>query len=224
MNATAPPPPAAPAAAPRPIAWEDPSLTSGFDQFAQTVKGLATAPGDTFRSMPIAGGIGRPLFYAVVVSWIGIAIAIIWNVLFQSMWMPFMDMGDELGMAVGFTAVWAVGTIVIAPIFILIGIFIAAGILHLMLLLVGAANSGFEATVRVVCYAQTAQLANAIPMCGGLVSMVWALILYIVGLAAGQRTTHGKAALAVLLPGILCCILSTFMFIAVMGMIAAQAQ
>jgi hypothetical protein len=155
--------------------------------------------------MPTTGGIGSPLLFAIVVGWIGIAIAVFWSMLFQGMWIPFMGGGEEAAIMAGFTAAWAVGLIILAPVFVIIGVFIGAAILHLMLMIVGGANNGFEATVRVVCYAQTAQLASIIPICGGLVSLVWAIILYVFGLAAAHRTTQGKAALAVALPVVLCC-------------------
>ncbi len=224
MNATVPPPPAVPALPTQPIAWEDPSRGSWFERFFETVKSLATAPGDAFRSMPTEGGIGKPLVYTIMVGWIGFAIAIIWNVMFQSMWIPFMDLGEAAGSAIGISIIGAIGMIVIAPIFVILGVFIASAILHLMLMIVGAANNGFEATVRIVCYSQTAQLANIIPLCGGVVALIWGIILYIVGIAAGHETTHGKAVLAVLLPVVLCCAFTAVMFFVFMGVVAAQAQ
>jgi len=224
MEATSssPPPPVQPTRA-APIPWEDPARTSTFERFVETVKLLATRPGEAFAGMPTTGGIGSPLLYAIVVGWIGIAIAVVWNTLFQGMWIPFMGSGEEAAIAAGFTAAWAVGLVVLAPIFVIIGVFIGAAVLHLMLMIVGGANNGFEATVRVVCYAQTAQLAGIIPFCGGLISMVWAIILYVFGLAAAHSTTQGKAALAVLLPVVLCCaFMAALLFMGVLAGVAAS--
>jgi len=220
MEGPSSPPPAAltPAA---PIPWEDPARTSAFERFVETVKLLATRPGEAFAGMPTTGGIGSPLLYAIVVGWIGIAVAVAWNTLFQGMWIPFIGGGKEAAIAAGFTAAWAVGLIILAPILVIIGVFIGAAILHLMLMIVGGANNGFEATVRVVCYAQTAQLAGIIPFCGGLISMVWAIILYVFGLAAAHRTTQGKAVLAVVLPVVLCCAFAAAMLF--MGVLAGVA-
>jgi hypothetical protein len=171
--------------------------------------------------MPRTGGIGSPLLYAIIVGWIGIAVAVVWNTLFQGMWIPFMGGGEEAAIMAGFTAAWAVGLIVLAPIFVIIGVFVGAAILHLMLMIVGGANNGFETTVRVVCYAQTAQLAGIIPFCGGLISMVWAIILYVFGLTAAHRTSQGKAVLAVVLPVVLCCAFAAAMLF--MGVLAGVA-
>jgi len=123
----------------------------------------------------------------------------------------------------GFHRRLGLGLIILAPIFVIIGVFIGAAILHLMLMIVGGAYNGFEATVRVVCYAQTAQLAGIIPFCGGLISMVWAIILYVFGLATAHRTTQGKAVLAVLLPVVLCCaFVAAMVFMGVLAGVAAS--
>ena len=74
-----------------------------------------------------------------------------------------------------------------------------------MLMLVGGADKGFEATARVCSYAQASQLAQVIPFCGGLLSLVWSLILLIVGLSTAHGISRGKAAVAVILPVVLCC-------------------
>ena len=223
MEATSspPPPPAAqdPAAT---IPWEDRSRTSAFERFAETVKMLATRPGQAFAGMPTTGGIGSPLLYAVIVGWIGTAFAVVWNMLFQGMWIPFVNSGDEAAVLAGFTAAWGIAVLFLAPIFVIIGVFIGAAILHLMLMIVGGANRGFEATARVVCYALTAQLAGIIPICGGIVSVVWSIILYVIGLATAHRTTRGKALLAVLLPVVLCCAFAAALLF--MGVLAGIAS
>ena len=173
--------------------------------------------------MPVTGGIGRPLFYAIAVGWVSIAIAVFWNVLFQGMWLPFMESVEDMagmGAMYGLTIGWGLLMVVLAPLFVIIGVFIAAAILHLMLMIVGGASSGFEATVRVVCYTQTAQLAGIIPFCGGIITLVWTVVLYVTGFSIAHRTTQGKAVLAVLLPVVLCCVMGV-VFAMVAGGLAA---
>ena len=116
--------------------------------------------------------------------------------------------------------------IVIAPLFVVIGVFIAAAILHLMLMIVGGASSGFEATVRVVCYTYTAQLAGIIPFCGGIIATIWTVVLYVMGFSIAHRTTQGKALIAVLLPIIICCVMGVVLLIIAGGIagLAAATQ
>lgn len=203
MDAPAPPP----LPPPQVIPWEDRSR-SAVDGLFATVRLLIGEPGEAFRRMPLTGGIGRPLLYAIVVGWISIAAAVVWNVLLQGMWLPFVESAEDLagiGAMYGITIGWGLMMVVLAPLFVLIGVFLAAAILHLALLIVGGADGGFEATVRVVCYTQTAQLAGIVPFCGGIIALIWTVILYVVGLATAHRTTRGRALVAVLLPLIACC-------------------
>jgi hypothetical protein len=204
------------------IPWED-GARSTFDALFETIKLLATAPGEAFRGMPVTGGIGRPLFFAIILGWISIAIGVFWNLLFQGMWFPFMESMEDfagMGAAFGFTVGWSLLMVVLAPLFVIIGVFIAAAVLHLMLLILGAAEGGFEATVRVVCYVHTAQLAGIIPFCGGIIVLVWTVVLYVTGFATAHRTSQGKALVAVLLPVVLCCVLGLVVSLTIGGLAA----
>lgn len=223
MEGTATPPPAAPITQLAPIPWEDPTRTGFFDRFVETVKLLATAPAEAFARMPTVGGIGKPITFAIIVGWIGIGVSSVWMLLFGGMWIPFMDKSQlgEAGAMFGVSAGFYVVLIVLAPIFVIIGVFIYAAILHLMLMLVGGANSGFEATTRVCSYAYAAQLAQIVPFCGGLLSAVWMIILLIVGISTAHGITRGKAAIAVFLPVVLCC--AFMMALIFMGVLAGVA-
>lgn len=220
MEAGYPPPPETTPVIP----WEDPNF-SFFDGLFETVKLLALNPGEAFGRMPVTGGIGRPLFYAIAVGWVSIAVAVFWNVVFQGMWLPFMESMDDvagMGAMYGLTIGWGLVMVVIAPLFVIIGVFIASAILHLMLMIVGGASAGFEATVRVVCYSYTAQLAGIVPFCGGLIATVWTGFLYVMGFSTAHRTTQGTALIAVLLPIVVCCVMGV-MIVVVAGGIAGLA-
>jgi hypothetical protein len=223
-SSTTPPPPAEPVA-PAPIPWEDPARPGLIDRFVETVKVLASQPADAFDRMPTAGGIGQPLLFAIIVGWIGIAVSAIWMLLFGGMWLPFVDQSQigEVGAMFGFSTGLTIMMIVVAPILVIIGLFIQAAILHLMLLIVGGAKEGFEATTRVCSYAYAAQLAQIIPFCGGILATVWSLILLVVGLSEAHGVSRGKAAVAVILPLVLCCtFFAALMFMGVLAGIASS--
>src|ERR1041384_8348277 len=96
--------------------------------------------------------------------------------------------------------------IIFAPVIVAICVFIASGIIHLCLMLVGGAKKPFETTFRVMCFAQgSTQLLLIVPICGGLIAGVWALVVEIIGLAKAHETDIGRAALAILIPVIVCC-------------------
>ena len=68
-----------------------------------------------------------------------------------------------------------VATVILAPILVIVILFIWSGIVHLCLMLVGgtgSSTSGFEGTFRAISYAQVASLAQIVPVAGGLIGIV----------------------------------------------------
>jgi hypothetical protein len=106
-----------------------------------------------------------------------------------------------------------------------IGVFIASGIYHVMLLILGGARHGFEATFRVACFAEATYLFMLLPFCGNVIAPVWGIVVTIIGLAQTHQIGGGKAAAAVLLPlVILCCCCAGLigLFAGVIGAAASQ--
>jgi hypothetical protein len=105
------------------------------------------------------------------------------------------------GMGVG-----TIAFIILMPVLLVIGLFIGTAIVHVCLMIVGGANKSFEATFRVIAFSQgSAGLLQMVPVCGGLIAGVWALVIECIGVARAHETTTGRAVLAVLLPFIVCC-------------------
>ncbi len=199
-----PPPPGAPAQA---LPWEQPGYPV-LEALYETAKLFITAPSQAFARMSATGSLGRPLFYAVIFGWVGIIASQAYSIAFRGVLMNMFSSlpGFNRGMMTGMPVFFNVAIMIVAPIFVLLGIFIWSAIVHLFLMLVGGANTGFTSTVRVMCYAGTVQIVQVIPLCGGTVAAIWALVLEIIGLAIAHRTSQGKSALAVLLPLVLCCV------------------
>jgi len=97
---------------------------------------------------------------------------------------------------------------------------VAAGILHLFLILFRGAARGFNATLTVVAYSSGVYLLSAIPLCGGVVAPIWQVVILVIGLAAAHHSSMGKSAGAVLLTLLLgiCC--ACFVGLALAGVIA----
>ena len=108
------------------------------------------------------------------------------------------------------------------PFLIIIGLFTASGILHVFLLMVNGAKKGYEATFRVVAYSYSAYIFLVLPFCGQLISAVWIVVLYIIGLREAHEISGGKAAFAVFLPAIICCGLIMIAAALFMGAVAAS--
>lgn len=204
---TLPPTPTQPSR-PAPLPWEDPNV-GGFDGLVRTITLFVTRPDEAFSRMSDTG-LGRPFSYAVITSWIELVVVFAYWAIFQVPLFLFAipSLDDELAeAAVGAGLIFAIGAgiFLLMPILVAVGLAIHACILHLMLLIVGEGKRGFDTTIRAVCYSHTADLANAIPLCGGLISLVWFVALQIIGVARAHQCSYGKAALAVFLPILLCC-------------------
>jgi hypothetical protein len=110
---------------------------------------------------------------------------------------------------------WFLASIIVALILAGIGLFIGAGILHLLVMLIlGSRNAGFEATFRVVTYSAVTSLVSWVPFIGGILSL-YGVYLSIVGIHEINNTT-GKATFIVLIPATII-ILLVLALIALMG-------
>jgi len=230
----APPPAPLPPPLPEPAgtAWDQRDGIGFFNALVETTKQVLTAPGAFFRAMPVTGGVGSPLLYAVVIGWLGLAAASFYQAIFYSVvgsrWASLGQDRPEISALLGFVQGWAgfVAQLVFGWIFVAITVFLAAGILHVMLLLLGGARRDFEATFRVAAFSQATSVLLLVPFCGQVVggaSGLWTLVLYVLGLAQAHQIGHGKAAAAVLLPIALCCCCAALLGFLFAGTLAGLA-
>jgi hypothetical protein len=207
-----PPPPPPPPQGPPPVmpagpglAWETQAI--GPESYIDTAKMFITAPEQAWRLTRETGDYTRPLLFALIVGWVGAIFKAVWGTMFgagilrmiPAEYQRYAMMGSGRGL---------VASIILAPIFIAIGLFIGAAILHVSFMIVGAltnSKSQFEGTFRAVSYSSIAHIAYVIPIVGGLVAAVWQIYLTVVGAQQLHRTTSGKALAGVLLPVLLCC-------------------
>ena len=180
--------------------------------------------------MPVTGGIGGPLLYAVIVGYVGLFASTIYNLVFRSVLTSSLSrMGGSSDME-RFASYMQGGAglvvnLIFGPVFIVMGLFLSAGIFHLALLALGGAARGFEATFRVASYSQAASIFNIIPGCGGLVGLVYTLVLLVIGLSEAHGISRGKAAAGVLIPFVLiCCCCSGIIAAAIFGMAGALGR
>ena len=195
------------------LPWEHRQERGFFNAFIETLSMVLTRPAEAFSVMKREGGLGEPLIYALIGGCVGGIVSALFSLGFQSIGL-FADKNNSFaamtGMGIGF------GTIILVPLFIVIFLFIWSGLAHLCLMIFGGANQSFETTFRVFAFTQgSAGSLQIIPLCGGLISFVWAIVCNCIGLARAQETDTGRALLAVLSPLIVCCggLLIAFMFL-----------
>lgn len=186
------------------LPWEHREQLGFFKAFFDTVIMVLTKPGEAFALMKKEGDLMGPMLFALIGGCAGMIVSVLLQVVLQSV--GFMAGQEHAVFGMGALGLWAIGYILLIPVFVIVGMFIASGILHLCLMIVGGAKKPFETTFRVVCFSfGSTSLLNMIPFCGGMIAAVWNIVLEIIGVARAHEIDTGKAAIAVLLPIIVCC-------------------
>jgi hypothetical protein len=219
-----PPPgwaPIPPGAVPPPAEQSAPFAERGrrgfLPAFVETWKLVAAEPARFFRQVR-ASETGSAVLFGVIAFTIGTWVSLAFRYLTASAAVGFMAqlsrrMGngriDTLPILQSLQAVTLrsfIAQLLATPIFGLFAIYLTAALFHVLLLVVRGAPRGFTATLTVVGYAYGIFLLEALPVCGGLVAIVWFAVAVIQGLAEAQRTGTGKATFAVLMPVLLLCL------------------
>jgi hypothetical protein len=195
---------------PRGTPWERRAEIGVGSGLVETTKQVLFAPTAFFREMPVSGGIGAPLGYAVILGYLGVVFQAIYQAVFRVVMGPTFsrfEARDELRNVLPWLEGGAgfVAQLLFGPIFVVLGLFIGAGVYHLMLLILGGARRDFEATFRVAAYSQAISVLLILPICGSLIGFVWWLVVVVIGLSEAHGIGRGKAFAAVILPLVLVC-------------------
>src|SRR5881392_458399 len=185
------------------LPWDERQTKGLLNAFIETLQMVLRKPVAAFTAMKREGGLGEPLLYAVIGGTFGGVFAVTYNFALR-LFTPF---GDKQGaVAHLFGGLGWIFLLVLTPLFVAIGMFVASAILHVCLMIVGGAKQSFETTFRVVCFAEgSASPLLVIPLCGGFIVGIWKIILYCIGLTHAHETDTGRVVIAVLLPLIVCC-------------------
>ena len=179
------------------LPWDERQSKGLLNAFIETLQIVLLRPIDAFTAMKREGGLGEPLLYAVIGGTFGGVFAVTYNFVLRS-FSPFADRQGALAHL--FAGMGWILLLILTPLFVVIGMFIASAILHLCL------KQSFETTFRVICFAEgSASPLLVIPFCGGLICGIWKIVLYCIGLALSHETDTGRAAIAVFIPLIVCC-------------------
>jgi hypothetical protein len=169
--------------------------------FINAVRSVVTVPVGFFRGIIGHGDLVNPLIFAIICYEIA---AILGGLL------ALVGISGNRGFGS------FLGSLVLALIFAAIGLFIGAGILHLLvMLIVGSRNAGFAGTFRVSAYSSVTSLVSWIPVIGWIASL-YGIYLAIVGVREVHSTTTAKAAIVVLIPAVIVLLL-IFVIIALVG-------
>ena len=200
------------------VPFEDRSLPF-LQRLLRTVGMAFTEPGRLFSAMA-RDDLGPPVVYGLLTGTVMAIISILWHMLFFGTAMLAEGArAEELFLGTGLYVL----IIFLSPFFTLIGLFITTAIYHVCLLIVGDGQRGFGVSFRAVAYGNTPALLGIVPLCGGLVGGLWAMVLVIMAFKLGHGTDWWRAILAYFLPTILCCCLVGWLMMS-FGLLGALAH
>lgn len=205
-------------------AWEGPRERGIGAAFATTWWRVVTAPAAFWQALPGRGGLRRPAAFALLCA---VVFGVVSELIDSATLALIQYRGGGTGLAEIFQldiagrslgwlpiSVLSVGGCLLAilvagPVFLLVYCLVVAAWASLVhgLLKVGgglaSSESGYQGTVRAVCYSQAAMAAAIVPAIGDPLAVLWSLCLQVPGLARIHGCSRGKAALAVAVPAAL---------------------
>ncbi|HEX6306846.1 MAG TPA: YIP1 family protein [Longimicrobiales bacterium] len=194
-----------------PFPWPPPRGEGVIASWGRTWRGASLRPARFFGALPSHTPHGPALLYYLS---IGIPVAganLFWR-------MIGLTVPAGTASALGMAGAWGpLIDFLTSPLTLLLTLYLAAGVTHLMLLLFGGAGGGAGTTARVFAYAYSPQLLGIVPVAGTIVGFVWMVVVAIIGLRAAHRTTTLRAGAAVLIP------VAIGMFIAFLGLLLARS-
>ncbi len=180
--------------------WERRERYGFLNGLYLTIKDVLLTPGTFFHRMPTQVGLAQPLYFALVLGVVAAFFGWMWSLAGSSLQMFVAEDLEELvkGPLYSFLA------FLFSPVTVAILVLLKAGLIHLMLMLVGGNRLGFEATFRVAAYGEAASILALLPFCGGVLGVLWSLFITIVGLYSIHETDPWRAVLAVIVPMVVC--------------------
>lgn len=210
------PPDVVPVAQATGFPWEEREQRGFLNALVETVRMVLLEPTAAFQRMPLVGGLGGPLFFAVAVG----STTLFINLLFQQLFGRLSSTADltaEQQQAFAFmqSSLYVGLAILLIPLFVAFAVLFTGVLTHLCLILVGGARRPLETTLRVIAYASGATaVLELLPVCGTyFVAPIWRLIVSAIGLSQAHGISSGKAALALVLPALFCCVIPALMVI-----------
>jgi hypothetical protein len=178
--------------------------------FGETWKSASLGPVAFFRQIPRDGGTGAAVLYYLVVGILVAGATLFWEALGTG-----ARFGDEV-VADG-AGVRPAVTFLLSPIILILALGLAAGVTHLVLLLLRGAGHGMDTTVRVFCYAYSPMILGIVPVVGTIAGTLWMIVIAIVGLREAHGTETWKPAVAILFPFLLLMGLAAFALMTVLA-------
>lgn len=177
--------------------WEKNWRSDTIVAFIHTIKNVLFHPIHYFAQIKPSEDYLSISIFVYVNSLIYVAVAFASQVAF----MALTGKADEVTMGV-FNAFCS---LLFVPFLSVALVFAISGIYHLFFTMVGGSQKKYNTTLTLWAYSQSTSVLGIVPVLGVFVAMIYGLVIAIGGGSKFHEISGGKAALAVLVPVLLCC-------------------
>lgn len=189
----------------------------GFlDVLWQTFKGVLFSPSAYFREAGKSESLRDSIAFGILLGSLGAMFSIFWRFLLMSGSLSYVT--ARLPAPFTLNHIFII-SIIISPLLVMVYMCIAALVVHLFLMMLKGAGNGFEGTFKVIALTNATKIFNIIPFIGGLISLVWGLIVTVIGLREVHETDTWKAVMALLIPVCILIILGIIILIYILSLI-----
>jgi hypothetical protein len=193
-----------------------------------TLKAILTRPTAFFRGLPRPTGFVGPLFFGILTSWFGSALEYLWYSGFGKIFgsrmtdlihafekVPQIDSSGQFETALALREkvtdwVFGVGAVLIDPfktcawiLFLSFFIWVGARLFANRDYAPQERRLSYETALSIAAYAQAAALFKGVPILGGMIAAIFAMVIGVIGATETYRVTTGRAIVIALFPTIL---------------------
>ncbi len=193
-----------PESAGSPVPFEDLPRYGFFPGLWGTIRQVLTGPAAFFQSMPVSGGMAKPLIFHLLLAEFMVLCQYLWGLTSLGSLSQYTGSQELMDLGLGMAGAGPILILVFYPLLLILRLMVLTAVIHLVLRLLfrftGGPGSGAEATFRVLCYSAAPLILGVIPFLGPILGGVWSLGLTVIGLKEAHRTRGSAAMFAVLLP------------------------
>lgn len=169
------------------IPWQARKEIGLVKALLETIKEVLSGPRKFFDTLDPGDSAGEPLLFCVICSTLAGAVALIVKVVTEAA----LNIKSSDALPLYMYAV----VIIIMPLLIVLALYSSAFFMHLGVLLFKG-KGGFKGTLDVLAYNSATSIFNIVPFIGGAISMVWSLVVGIIGFKRIHNLSTPRAIFA----------------------------
>lgn len=183
-----------------PVPFEELARHGFFGGLWGTITRVVKTPASFFRSMPVSGGMAKPLIFHLLLAEFMVFCQFGWGFTSLGSMSQYAGSPELLDMGLSLAGAGSLMLLVVYPLLLVLRLMLMTGIIHLLLKLLRSGQGGAEGTFRVLCYAAAPLIVGVVPFVGPVVGGLWSIVLTVIGLKEAHRTSLSTALFAVLVP------------------------